>query len=65
MNALALATQLTEIMAAIAEEWPDIPKVTDLDEIDADAKGSAWNRAYGRYWGADTILGQIRKGQNT
>jgi len=52
-------------MAAIAEEWPDIPKVTDLDEIDADAKGSAWNRAYGRYWGADTILGQIRKGQNT
>ncbi|MGA2443748.1 MAG: hypothetical protein ABSH08_22565 [Tepidisphaeraceae bacterium] len=48
-------------MQAIAEEWPDIPEVNDLDDIDADAKGSAWNRAYGRYWASDTVLQQLRQ----
>jgi hypothetical protein len=51
-----LTKLLQSTMQSIASEYPDIPTVTDLDDIDADSKGSAWNRAYGRYWEADTIL---------
>jgi hypothetical protein len=51
-----LTKLLKSTMHSIASEYPDIPTVTDLDDIDAEAKGSAWNRAYGRYWEADTIL---------
>jgi hypothetical protein len=61
MNEAFLISFLKTSMQAIAEEWPDIPEVNDLDDIDADAKGSAWNRAYGRYWASDTVLQQLRQ----
>jgi hypothetical protein len=61
MNEASLISFLKTSMQAIAEEWPDIPKVNDLDDIDPDTKGSAWNRAYGRYWASDTVLQQLRQ----
>ncbi len=60
MDEASLISFLKASMKTIAEEWPDIPKVNDLDDIDPDAKGSAWNRAYGRYWASDTVLQQIK-----
>jgi hypothetical protein len=55
-----LTKLLKSTMQAIASEYPDIPSVTDLDDIDADSKGSAWNRAYGRYWQCKEILENLK-----
>jgi hypothetical protein len=55
-----LTKLLKSTMQAIASEYPDIPTITDLDDIDADSKGSAWNRAYGRYWAVETILRGVK-----
>ena len=38
-----LTKLLKSTMQSIVSEYPDIPAITDLDDIYADSKGSAWN----------------------